>query len=116
MIFENADQIQFFTPVHCIVDAKKYLPEILRSKGVESPIPMEMLDLLLVHVEALENDWLEDHASEAKARLFNRDPDDWPVLAAALALSCPIWTHDTDFFGVGVATWTTAHIPGYFNS
>jgi len=27
-----------------------------------------------------------------------RDPEDWPILAAALALDFPIWTEDTDFF------------------
>jgi predicted nucleic acid-binding protein len=39
-----------------------------------------------------------------------RDPEDWPVLAAALALGCPIWTEDADFFGCGVATWTSVSI------
>ncbi len=43
----------------------------------------------------------------ARKRLEVRDPEDWPVLATALLLNCPIWTEDTDFFGVGVATWTT---------
>jgi predicted nucleic acid-binding protein len=39
--------------------------------------------------------------------LQKRDEDDWPVLATALALDCAIWTEDADFFGTGVATWTT---------
>ena len=39
-----------------------------------------------------------------------RDPEDWPTLAAALLLECPIWTEDQDFFGSGVATWTTATV------
>ena len=43
----------------------------------------------------------------ALARIGPRDPDDWPVLACALAADCSIWTEDTDFFGAGVATWTT---------
>ena len=30
------------------------------------------------------------------------------LLAAALALGCPMWTEDADFFRCGVATWTTA--------
>ncbi|MSV27230.1 MAG: hypothetical protein EXQ52_00555 [Bryobacterales bacterium] len=42
-----------------------------------------------------------------RQRLALRDESDWPILAAALALRCPIWTEDTDFFGCGVATWTT---------
>jgi hypothetical protein len=35
------------------------------------------------------------------------------VLAAALALGCAIWTEDTDFFGCGVATWTTDRVELY---
>jgi predicted nucleic acid-binding protein len=48
--------------------------------------------------------------NESRKRLGARDPDDWPILAAALALDCPIWTDDTDFFGCGVATWTSRSI------
>ncbi len=36
-----------------------------------------------------------------------RDPDDWPVVAVALAVGGAIWTNDKDFLGTGVATWTT---------
>jgi predicted nucleic acid-binding protein len=46
----------------------------------------------------------------ARERLGERDPEDWPILASALALRCPIWTEDTDFFGCGAATWTTSRI------
>jgi predicted nuclease of predicted toxin-antitoxin system len=49
----------------------------------------------------------------ARQRIGRRDEDDWPVLAAALALDCPIWTEDTDFFGCGVATWTSDRIELY---
>ena len=51
-------------------------------------------------------DLYADFEAEARKRLAARDPDDWPILAAALALGCPIWTEDTDFFGCGLATWT----------
>lgn len=44
---------------------------------------------------------------ESLERIRGRDPDDWPSVAAALALACPIWTEDRDFFGSGVATWTS---------
>ena len=37
-------------------------------------------------------------------------PEDWPILASALALGCPIWTEDADFFGCGVATWTSNRV------
>ena len=38
LILENADRVHFFTPIDCIEDAKRYLPEILQSKGVD-PAP-----------------------------------------------------------------------------
>jgi predicted nucleic acid-binding protein len=40
--------------------------------------------------------------------------DDWPVVALALLLECPIWTEDADFFGTGVATWTSNRVHLYF--
>ena len=51
-----------------------------------------------------------EYEAEARERLGSRDPDDWPILATALALGCPIWTEDTDFFGCGVATWTSNRV------
>ena len=54
---------------------------------------------------------LED---EARAR-SRRDPDDWPVVASALALSADIWTNDNDFLGTGVATWTTESLQAWLD-
>ena len=39
-----------------------------------------------------------------------RDIEDWPTAALALTLGCPIWTEDADFFGTGIATWTTDRV------
>ncbi|AXC15045.1 hypothetical protein ACPOL_5799 [Acidisarcina polymorpha] len=49
----------------------------------------------------------------AMRRVATRDSDDWPVLAIALLLKAPIWTEDRDFFGTGVATWTTNNVEIY---
>ncbi|MHB1374958.1 MAG: PIN domain-containing protein [Thauera sp.] len=43
-----------------------------------------------------------------RAVFGQRDERDWPGLAAALLMNCPIWTEDQDFFGAGIPTWTTA--------
>lgn len=48
--------------------------------------------------------------AEAMARVGKRDPADWPALVGALQFDCPVWTEDEDFFGSGVATWTTATV------
>lgn len=47
---------------------------------------------------------------EATSRIGATDPADWPILATALAFDCPIWAEDRDFFGCGVATWTSSRI------
>lgn len=48
--------------------------------------------------------------AEAMARIGKRDAADWPAVAGALQFDCPVWTEDEDFFGSGIATWTTATV------
>ena len=55
---------------------------------------------------------LRQHKEEL-ARIETRDPDDWPILATAMALDCPVWTEDNDFFGTGVPTWTSDRVELY---
>ena len=61
-------------------------------------------------MELIRSEAYSEFEAEARERLGQRDPEDWPMLAAALALGCPIWTEDTDFFGCGVATWTSDRV------
>jgi predicted nucleic acid-binding protein len=74
---------------------------------------MATLDLLAELVRTVEVEMYSSFETIARERIGGRDEDDWPVLAAALALDCPIWTEDTDFFGCGVATWTTDRVGLY---
>lgn len=50
----------------------------------------------------------------AKERIC--DVNDWPTLALALTLDCGIWTQDYDFFGSGVATWSTDNLDKFVKS
>ena len=54
-----------------------------------------------------------DFESEARKRLVSGDPEDWSILAAALALRRPIWTEDPESFGCGVATWRSVNIGSF---
>lgn len=74
---------------------------------------MEAVDLLTRLVQTLEAETYASFEAVARERIGKRDEDDWPVLAAALTLGCPIWTEDADFFGCGVATWTTDRVESY---
>lgn len=58
----------------------------------------------------------EPMRAAALVRIGRCDPRHWPVLACALLLACPVWTEDRDFFGTGVATWTTALVELYFTA
>lgn len=64
-------------------------------------------------VECVDRSLYEEQETSARERISLRDPDDWPVVAAALLLNLPIWTEDQDFFGSGVATWTTDRVELY---
>jgi predicted nucleic acid-binding protein len=61
-------------------------------------------------IESVDRDFYQAFEAEARQRLTQRDEDDWPVLASALGLAYAIWTEDSDFFGTGVAVWTTSRI------
>jgi predicted nucleic acid-binding protein len=67
-------------------------------------------------VEPVVDEFYAEFEIEARERLRGRDEEDWPLLAASLALACPIWTEDTDFFGVGIAVWTTSRIEIYLKA
>ena len=83
---------------------------MLQKKGK----PDADLPAALAYLQSLIQPILQDSygpfEEEARQRLRGRDEEDWPVLAAALALSCAIWTEDTDFFGTGIAVWTSDRI------
>jgi predicted nucleic acid-binding protein len=72
-----------------------------------------LLSLMLI-VQVVENSVLGSAKEEALARI--PDKDDWPALALALQLECAIWTEDQDFFGIGIATWTTNTVERYLES
>ena len=54
---------------------------------------------------------LED---EARSRSL-RDPNDWPLVACALALAAAIWTNDNGLLGTGVPTWTTQTLQAWLD-
>jgi predicted nucleic acid-binding protein len=68
------------------------------------------------NVEVVDRDGCDAHKGEALARIEKRDPDDWPILATALALDCPVWTEDNDFFGTGVPTWMSDRVELYLKA
>ncbi len=110
LLEQSNSDIRFFTPDVCFDDAEKYLPLIFEKRGLPAESALEVLTGISRIVQTVEADIYGDYREEAIQRIAIRDPDDWPIVATALALNCPIWTEDSDFFGSGIATWTTDRI------
>ncbi len=100
----------FFAADIAFEDAGKYLPSLLRKRGRPDVDVPASLDYLRQLIEPVEREIYATFEEEARKRLHGRDENDWPVLAAALGLECAIWTEDTDFFGTGIAVWTTDRV------
>jgi predicted nucleic acid-binding protein len=112
-----APSVDFLAPDTAFVEAKRNLPIILRARGhsgVGEAATLAALDAAADIITAVPASSYEPMRAAALARIGPRDPDDWPALACALLLNCPIWTEDRDFFGVGVPIWTTARVEIYF--
>jgi predicted nucleic acid-binding protein len=113
LLRKYAERADFLAPDTAFEEARESLPTILERRRVPLPPAMAILDQLAGLVQTVEAETYQSFEHLARQRIAHRDEDDWPVLASALALNCPIWTEDTDFFGCGVATWTTDRVELY---
>ncbi len=113
LIEVHAAQVSFFAPDVAYADAYHYLPALLEKRGVAVSPALQVLQALEGIVQPMDAELYAHLKAPALQRIAIRDADDWPVLACALALNCPVWTEDADFFGTGVATWTTDRIALY---
>lgn len=105
LLLKYCDQVAFYTPELCFQDAKKYLPFILgKYPNIDVELAMDTLAKISQIVHPLNENIYNQFEVEARKRIEKKDEYDWPVLAAALSLNCPICTEDKDFFGTGIAT------------
>ncbi len=115
LIEAHAGTTRFFAPDVAYADARKYLPALLAKRQLDPTPALAVLDALERIVRPLGKDVYGMLQHQALRRIAVRDADDWPVLACAMALGCALWTEDADFFGTGVATWTTDRIELFFS-
>ena len=117
LLAAHAATIDFLAPDTAFEETRKHLPTILLARGDDGTSVVAALDELnavTAIVTPVPASSYEPLCARALARIGQRDPHDWQVLACALLLNSPIWTEDRDFFGTGVATWTTALVELYF--
>ena len=115
LINQYCKKIDFFTAECCYSDVRKHLPAILKKRDIVPDLAMESLEHLMRVVWPIGEDVYTACEDEAKRRISEGDEDDWHVVALALALDCPIWTEDKDFFGTGLATWHSGNIEVYLS-
>jgi predicted nucleic acid-binding protein len=75
-----------------------------------------VLDELAHLIRTVDHDLYEQHESSARERMRSRDVADWPIVAISMLLDCAIWTEDQDYFGSGIATWTTNNVELYLRN
>lgn len=116
LLNEHADTTGLYAPDVCFEEAQKHIPAISLRKKVNPLAAFEALERISGLVEGVSLSLYEEHEAAARRRIAARDPKDWPILATALILNCPLWTEDQDFFGTGIATWTTGNIEVFLNT
>jgi predicted nucleic acid-binding protein len=110
------DKIRFFCPDVCVSDARRNIPTICERHGLDELLSLRILQRIEKMLEIVALSTYATREPAGRERIHSRDPDDWPVIAAALALDLPIWTEDRDFFGCGVATWITNTVEIYLRA
>jgi predicted nucleic acid-binding protein len=113
LVLEHAPNVKFSAPDMAYADPRKYLPALLEKRGVNGAVALTVLDTLESVVRPLEFHLHAGLQHQALQIIAIRDADDWPVLACAMMLGCPVWTQDADFFGTVVATWTSDQVALY---
>jgi predicted nucleic acid-binding protein len=114
LLITHRQAIDFFTPDICWTDAEKYLPMLFEKRKLPSKSALTLFSNLRSIIQIADEEIYKAYSKEARKRMKNRDIEDWPIAATALALNCAIWTEDKDFFGSGFSTWTTDKVNIFF--
>jgi predicted nucleic acid-binding protein len=94
----HAESVSFFVP-ETYLEAEEHLAELVVKRGGDPAKALALLRSLANFGNLIGVDFYGGYESEARKRIGARDPEDWPILAAALALGCPIWTsNNIDMF------------------
>jgi predicted nucleic acid-binding protein len=85
------------------------------AAGTGEALATAAITAITTHVRQVPATAYGAYEAEARRRI-PRDADDWPTVAAALALDAAIWTRDNDFLGCGLPTWTTETLLAYLQA
>ncbi len=85
----------FLVPEFCVVEIRRQLPKFSRRMKKTTGETQQAFDVILSKVRVVPK---EDYAAfKNQAISMLSDQDDWPFLALAIQLHCPIWSNDSGF-------------------
>lgn len=104
-VFLEADNISFYTTLFNFKEVEKYIPALASKRSL--PLDDLYLALSTLPISVCDVEFSKNTLKKAEGLIGDRDPDDIQLLALALKLSCPIWSNDRDFDGMGVKIYST---------
>lgn len=107
LINDYAVDVNFYAAELNVQEAERYIEILAIKRGLSVDTCKEAFKAALSLIQTVATDAIVDLKDSALQRIQNKDPNDWPAIAAAMRLECPIWTEDRDFFGAGIAVWVT---------
>lgn len=85
-----------------------HLPGIAERRGLDPTLVTAALAVIPIEWHPADS---YDHCrADAERLIADRDPDDWPTVALALAAGLPIWSQDKDFSVTGIQIHTTGEL------
>jgi predicted nucleic acid-binding protein len=109
-LFDVGRTVRLTTTERAMIETSRRVSLGLRRPDLLAPLSALVTDFDIVPVEELE--LLEDAAANLREAVASRNgsEDDAHILALAWELDADIWSHDRDFAGTGVASWSTINL------
>ena len=109
-LFDAAKSVRLATTDRAMVETSRRVALGLNRSDLLPALDALVADLDVVAVEALGP--LTGAATVLREAVASRNgsTDDAHILALAWELDADIWSHDRDFAGTGVATWSTVNL------
>ena len=82
--------VVFYSPDVCFADASRHVLALAEQRNFSPMAGLETLGHIARIVQTVDRGSYEEFETMARGRIFSRDLDDWPILAASLLLDCPI--------------------------
>jgi len=113
LLLRFSNSMDFYVPDVALADARRHISALAARLQVEPDELFIKLDRLKAMVHVVHGADYQTYELAATSRIRSRDLSDWPLIATCLLLNAPLWTEDRDFFGCGIATWTTNNVGIY---